>query len=267
MPTVKKAESTSAVGWERLLRSRRLARKVLLAAGTLSLLTIAAVIMLAIAVVTLFRAGRLYAEVMAKWLSRAILGMWGVRLEVHQDEPFPETQTIYVSNHSSTLDMFVMVALGLPNARFVGAQDVGGFLRWMAPIGVISHVMETLWAPPPSKPADRARWFQRTERLLRRTGNSVYLSPEGERVTTGRLGRFNEDTFRLAMNLGAPIVPFYIDIPREIDPGKGFDALPGTVHVHVQPAISTRGWTLENLESNTEMVRDIFVKIQKQLRA
>ncbi len=267
MTTVKKAEWTSTVGWERLLRSRRLARKVLLAAATLSLLTIAAVIMLAIAVVTLFRAGRLYAEVMAKWLSRAVLGMWGVRVEVHQDEPFPETQTIYVSNHSSTLDMFVMVALGLPNTRFVGAQDVGGFLRWMAPIGVISYVMGTLWAPPPSRPADRARWFQRTERLLRRTGDSVYLSPEGERVTTGRLGRFNKDNFHLAANLGAPIVPFYIDIPREIDPGKGFDTLPGTVHVHVQPAISTRGWTLENLESNTEMVRDIFVKIQKELRA
>lgn len=267
MTAGKKVEWTSTVGRARLSRSRRLARKVLLAAATLLLLTIAAFIMLAVAMVTLFRAGRLYSEVMAKWLSRAILRIWDVRVEVHQDEPFPETQTIYVSNHSSTLDMFVMVTLGLPNTRFVGAQDVGGFLRWMAPIGIISYVMGTLWAPPPSKPADRARWFQGTESLLRRTGGSVYLSPEGERVTTGRLGRFNEDNFHLAANLGAPIVPFYIDIPREIDPGKGFDALPGTIHVHVHPAISTRGWTLENLESNTEMVRDIFVKSQKELRA
>jgi 1-acyl-sn-glycerol-3-phosphate acyltransferase len=251
----------------RLLRSRRLARKVLLAAATLSLLTIAAVVILIIAMVTVFRAGRLYAEVMAKWFSRAVLRMWGVRVEVHQEQPFSETQTIYVSNHSSTLDMFVMVALGLPNTRFVGAEDLGGFLRWMAPLGIISYVMGTLWAPPWSKPADRARWFQRTEFLLRRTGGSIYLSPEGERVTTGRLGRFNQDNFQLAANLGAPIVPFYIDIPREIDPGKGFDTLPGTVHVYVQPAISTHGWTPENLESNTEMVRDIFVKIQKELRA
>ncbi len=172
----------------RLLRSRRLARKVLLAAATLLLLTIAAVVVLAVAIATLFRAGRLYAEVMAKWLSRAVLWMWGVRLAVHQDQPFPETQAVYMSNHSSTLDMFVMIALGLPNTRFVGAEDLGGFLRWMAPLGIISYVMGTLWAPPWSKPADRARWFQRTEGLLRRTGGSVYLSPEGERVTTGRLG-------------------------------------------------------------------------------
>jgi len=119
----------------RLLRSRGLARKVLLAAATLLLLTIAAVVVLAVAIATLFRAGRLYAEVMAKWLSRAVLWMWGVRLAVHQDQPFPETQTVYMSNHSSTLDMFVMVGLGLPNTRFVGAEDLGGFLRWMAPLG------------------------------------------------------------------------------------------------------------------------------------
>src|ERR1700737_2077638 len=71
----------------RLLRSRRLARKVLLAAATLSLLTIAAVVILIIAMVTLFRAGRLYAEVMAKWFSRAVLRMWGVRVEVRDGRP------------------------------------------------------------------------------------------------------------------------------------------------------------------------------------
>src|SRR5260370_20720752 len=81
----------------RLLRSRRLARKVLLAAVTLLLLTIAAVVVLAVAIATLFRAGRFYAEVIAKWLSRAVLWMWGVRLEVHQDQPFPETQTVDMS--------------------------------------------------------------------------------------------------------------------------------------------------------------------------
>jgi 1-acyl-sn-glycerol-3-phosphate acyltransferase len=221
--------------------------------------------MLAVAMVTLFGARRLYSEIIAKWLSRAVLRMWGVGVDVHQAEPFPATQTIYVSNHSSTLDMFVLVALGLPRTRFVGAADVGGFLRWMAPLGIISYVMGALWAPPPSKPAERARWFQETECLLRRTGDSVYLSPEGERVTTGRLGRFNNDTLYLAAKLGAPIVPVYLDIPREIDPGKGFDARPGTIHVYVQPAISACGWTLQNLEPKAETVRDLFLRIQSQL--
>lgn len=238
---------------------RRRARTGLLAAATLSLLTIAAVVTLAVATLTLYRARRFYAEVMARWLSRVILAMWGVRVEVHRAEPFPGTQTIYVSNHSSTLDMFVLVLLGLPSTRFVGAEDLSGFLRWMAPLGIISHAMGTLWAPPPSTPVERARWFQRTERLLRRTGDSLYLSPEGARVTTGRLGPFNHDNFQLAANLAAPIVPLYIEIPRDIDPGRGFNARPGTVHVHILPALSTRGWTPESLARHTATLRDVFV--------
>lgn len=238
-----------------------MSRRVFLASATLTLLTIGAAIMLAIGVVTLFRARRLYGEVVARRLSCTVLWMWGVRLDVRQGQPFPESQTVYISNHSSTLDMFVLVALGLPNTRFVGAQDLDGFLRWMAPLGVFSSMLGTLWAPPPSRPAARARWFQSTERLLRRTGGSIYLSPEGERVTTGRLGPFNADNFQLAMRLGASIVPLYIHIPRDIDPGKGFDARPGTVRVQVLPSISTRGWTLESLDANTDMIRDMFVRV------
>ncbi|HEV8584413.1 MAG TPA: lysophospholipid acyltransferase family protein [Methylomirabilota bacterium] len=249
------------------MKNGRAIRAVLLAAATLALLTISAVLLLAVAVVTSFTARRLYSEVIAGRLSRAVLRMWGVRLEVYQTEPFAETQTVYVSNHSSTLDMFVLVALGLPRTRFVGAQDLDGFLRWMAPLGIFTTLMGTRWAPPPSKPAERARWFGATEGLLRRTGDSIYLSPEGERVTTGRLGPFNADNFQLAASLGAPIVPLYIEIPRDIDPGRGFNALPGTVRVHVQPAISTRGWTPDRLAANSGEIRDMFVRIHEACHA
>jgi 1-acyl-sn-glycerol-3-phosphate acyltransferase len=56
---------------------------------------------------------------------------------------------------------------------------------------------------------------------LERTGESVYLSPEGERVTGGRVGHFNKGAFHLATDLHAPIVPLFLRIPRAMDPGKG----------------------------------------------
>ena len=65
----------------------------------------------------LFRTRRLYARVATR-TARAVLRLWGLRLVVHQDEPFPTGQVVYVSNHSSTIDLFVLVALGLPNTRF-----------------------------------------------------------------------------------------------------------------------------------------------------
>lgn len=240
----------------------RRGRMLLLALASLTLITVAAVAMLGVALPTFFKARRFYSEVMAKGLGRAILWLWGVRVLLHQDQPFPQTQTIYISNHTSTLDMFILLALGLPNTRFF----LSGFLRKFVPLGMIGTLMGIFWTSPQEQPNKRIQCFREAERILRRTGESVYLSPEGQRVTTGQIGHFNKGAFHLATNLGVPIVPFYIQIPRCVDPGIGIDAQPGRVHVYVKPTILTRGWKLGDLERNRRVVREMFVGFQEELK-
>ncbi|NQT38368.1 MAG: 1-acyl-sn-glycerol-3-phosphate acyltransferase [Planctomycetes bacterium] len=231
--------------------------------ATTTLMCGGAAVMLAVAVLTLFRARRFYAEVIAKWLARAILWSAGVRIVVHQEHPFGEQQTIYVSNHTSTLDMFVLLALGLPNARYF----MGGFLRKIIPLGIVTHVIGTFHTPFQSQPKKRVRCFQNAERVLRRTGESVYLSPEGRRITDGTIGHFNKGAFHLATNLQVPLLPLYIDVPPQINPGMSYCRMvPGTVDVYVLPAISKEGWKLEELIENKESVRDVFVRFQDELR-
>jgi len=229
-------------------------RLVALFAVSAVLMTITAIALLPIAMLTLFHARRLYASVATR-LARVILRVWGVRLIVHQDRPFPAGQTVYVSNHSSTLDVFVLVALGLPNTRFF----LSGFLRKYVPFGIIAHLMGTFFTVPQDRPADRVRIFQRADRILRRTRESVYLSPEGGRIATGDIGHFNKGAFHLATSLKAPIVPLYFQIPIEIDPGLGYDMQPGIVQVYVKPPIDTHNWRIEDLEQNKERVREMFV--------
>jgi len=221
--------------------------------------TTGAAVMLLIAMATAFRARRLYARC-ATAISRAVLRMYGIRLRVHRPTLWPTGPVVYVSNHTSTLDLFVLVALGLPNTRFF----LSGFLRRIVPLGVISWLMGTFFTVPQSRPAERSRIFQEAESTLRRTGESVYLSPEGERITTGQVGHFNKGAFHLATNLGAPIVPMFIQIPATVDPRKGFDARPGVIDVHVMPAVDTTGWTLEQLIENKESIRNIFVRFQEE---
>jgi 1-acyl-sn-glycerol-3-phosphate acyltransferase len=211
-------------------------------------------VLVPVGLATAFRARWIYARV-AQRAAIVILWLYGVRLRVQQDRPFPRSQTIYISNHSSTIDLFALVALGLPNCRFF----LSGFLRKYIPFGFIAWMMGTFFTVPQDRPEERRAIFARAERTLRRTGESVYLSPEGGRVTTGEIGHFNKGAFHLATNLRVPIVPLYFEIPHQMDPGRGYDARAGLVTVHVLPEIDTNTWILEDLLLNTARVREIFL--------
>jgi 1-acyl-sn-glycerol-3-phosphate acyltransferase len=232
------------------------ARFVMLSTASIVLLTVVAIVMFLVACVTGFQTQRWLREVAARQLSLAILFIWGVRVELHQAEPWPSTQVIYISNHTSTLDLFILMSLGLSNTRYF---LFGKVRRWCVPLGVIGYLIGVFWTCPQDQPTNRVRCFQSAERVLRRTKESVYLSPEGDRVTTGLIGPFNKGAFHLATNLRVPFVPLYIQIPRSVDPGRGLNARPGTVHVFVKPSIPTTDWTLEMLERNREAVRGMFV--------
>ena len=237
-------------------RSSRL-RIVTLASMAAGLVTLAPIVLVPIGVVTGFRARRLYAAI-ARATSLGVLRLFGVRLRVHQEAPFPSTQTVYISNHTSTLDPIILVALCLPNCRFF----LSGFLQKIVPLGLIARMMGTFFTVPQNRPAERTRIFERAERVLRRTRESVYLSPEGGRITTSRIGHFNKGAFHLATNLRAPIVPMYFLTPSEIDPGLRFDARPGTVGVYVPPAIAPPGGG--STMPPTARVRDLFVRVMRR---
>ena len=74
--------------------------------------------MLVVAIPTLFLARRFYSEVIGRWIGRTVLRIWGIDYARHHSEPLPDRQTIYISNHTSTLDVMLLIALGLPRARF-----------------------------------------------------------------------------------------------------------------------------------------------------
>jgi 1-acyl-sn-glycerol-3-phosphate acyltransferase len=216
-------------------------------------------VMLFVGALTFFRARGIY-RWMAQSLSRSILWVYGIRIRAHHPAPLPCVQTVFVSNHTSSLDLFILVALGLPNSRFF----LSGFLRKLVPLAIISWLLGTFFTVPQDRRRERVRIFQRAERVLRRTGESVYLSPEGARVTTGEIGHFNKGAFHLATNLQAPIVPFYIRIPAEVDPRLGFDARPGIVDVFFLPAIETRHWRTAELSENTAYVRAILTRAHRE---
>jgi 1-acyl-sn-glycerol-3-phosphate acyltransferase len=227
------------------------------------ILTIGSIVALVAAVLTLGQARRFYSEVIGRWIGRAILRVSGVGYRVHGQPALPSVQTIYISNHTSTLDVFLLIALGLPRTRFF----LSGFLRRVVPLGIIGGVIRVFWTVPQEYPNRRRQIFKRADRILRRTGDSVYLSPEGMRVTTGEIGWFNKGAFHLATSLHAQIVPIYFSIPAEINPGMGYEAKPGITDIYFLPPIDTSAWTLADLEHNRDAVRDLFIRVHAAMRS
>ena len=230
-------------------------------------MTVTALVLVPIGAVTLFRARQFYSWI-ASVAAQMILHLHGVRVRVHGRPGsdgaaiFPRGQTVYISNHTSTLDLFILAALGLPNCRFF----LSGFLRKWIPLGIITWMMGTFFTVPQDRPEERRRIFARASEVLRRTGESVYLSPEGGRITTGDIGPFNKGAFHLATVLRAPIVPLYFHIPRQIDPGLGYRAGRGTVDVHVLPPVHTHDWKVSDVVENKEKVRAILLRTHEGLR-
>ena len=225
-------------------------------------ITLASVGVLFAGLVTLFRARWLYSAI-ARLAARAVLAIYGVSVRVQGQLPFPRTQTVYISNHTSTLDLFVLVALGLPNCRFF----LSGYLKKFVPLGIIAWAIGTFFTVPQDRPDERTRIFKRAADTLRRTGESVYLSPEGARITTGQIGHFNKGAFHMATDLHVPIVAMYFHIPKAMDPGLGYGARRGTVTVHVLPEIDTGTWTVDKLMTNKERVRETFVRVHRELQS
>jgi 1-acyl-sn-glycerol-3-phosphate acyltransferase len=212
------------------------------------------VVMLLVAMLTLFQARRFYAEVLARGLARLGFLLFGVRIVEHREQPLPRGQVVFIANHWSLLDPFVVIALGLPNCRYV----MSGFLRVVLPFALIAYLAGTFWTPRQRHPERRTRLFQYAATVLRRTGESVFLTPEGQTCWV-----FNKGAFHLATSLEVPLVPIVIAIDPEVDPGPlfggtGFDIRAGRIDVYFKPIIDTRGWTVADVEWNRDRVREMY---------
>lgn len=206
-------------------------------------------------VVRLLFGRRAAAEKLGAWAASVVLGLAGISVEVRAPVfPLPERRVVYVSNHTSSIDLFVLLSLGLPRAWFFMKRGA-----WVFPPGaIVAMCVGTFFTVPQAYTEKRRELFAAACEVLRKTGDAVYLSPEGTRVTTGSVGPFNKGAFHLAAALGAPMVPLYLEIPKSDNPGKSW-VMPRTkVIVHVLPDVDTSDWRPETARAHADHVRGVY---------
>lgn len=206
---------------------------------------------------------RICQEQIGGWAGSSMLRLLGVSMNVHGTVPDMSGPCFYMANHSSSLDLPILMALRLPDARTFLKER----FRLYGPLGLVGMLTGTLYTAPQEQHARRVERFKRAEEILRSSGCSAFGSPEGTRVTGPEIGPFNRGVFHIVTNLKLPIVPILILIPQDSDPGRSISVdAPGEVHVYIGEPIDTRHWREDEIDANKETVRAHFVAWNKTLR-
>ena len=178
----------------------------------------------------------------------------GVKLNVVGEENlWAERPAVFLFNHQSQLDVFVLGALLRKNFTGVAKKSLEKD-PFFAPVGWLADVAYI----------DRANNAKAREELkpvveALRSGRSIAIAPEGTRSPTPRLLPFKKGPFHMAMQAGVPLVPIVMRNCGELMASHSYVIHPGVVDVAVLPPIPTDGWSAADLDSNVRSVRQLYL--------
>jgi 1-acyl-sn-glycerol-3-phosphate acyltransferase len=188
---------------------------------------------------------------LARFWSRLVLGVPGVKLEVVQRAPLdPKRPYIVMANHASMIDIWaVFLAVPIP-LRFIAKKQLGAIplFGWAMRAGRFIFIDR-------QNAASARRSIDEAARRIA-AGQSVVIFPEGTRTRDGRLNPFKKGGFHLALDSGADIVPVAIHGTRALMPRGSALIRAGTVRVEIGAPISTAGLASGDRDGLVVRVRD-----------
>jgi 1-acyl-sn-glycerol-3-phosphate acyltransferase len=147
------------------------------------------------------RSGRSYLWLAKTW-SKIFLALYGIRVVTRGTENIqPGKAAVYIANHSSYVDIPVLLASVPDNIRLVLRNTLTRIPIWgwaliFSPFLIIDR----------SNPSNAKRTLSQAVETIRR-GAAVLLFPEGTRTNDGVMHEFKRGAFNMAANAGAIIVP------------------------------------------------------------
>lgn len=228
----------------------RLAFGFFIVAGCAVILIFVMILMIPFRVARI-RAGNIYGHIVGR--SVLWVGRW-----VPQKQGFERLDrfvpAIYVSNHTSAMDIFSGMWLCPIGGCAVAKKEIArvpffGQAYWLAGHLLIDR-------------GDRdsaIAGMRDTAQIVKRAGLSIWMWPEGTRSRDGRLGRFKKGFAHMALATGLPIRPILVHDAHVYWPARSFRLSPGTLRMELLDDIDTSDWSLENLDRHIESVRQVFI--------
>ncbi|HKJ33188.1 MAG TPA: lysophospholipid acyltransferase family protein, partial [Balneolales bacterium] len=143
-------------------------------------------------------------ENFGKIIGRGVLATAGIKMDIKQIGEPVDQPVIYLINHSSTLDMFVIIGLGLPRVRFLAKYE----LQFNPIFYLVGNLTGQIFIVR-QKSEKAIQKIKKAYKKIKRNRLSILVAPEGSRKHEGIIGPFKKGAFRMAMDLNYPIVPIY----------------------------------------------------------
>lgn len=160
---------------------------------------------------------------------------------------------IYVSNHTSPLDIFLGIWLSPFGTCGVAKKEV----VWYPFFGQLYWVSGHLRLDRANR--ERAvEALKGTAEIMKTHGLGVWIWPEGTRARDGRLLPFKKGFAHLALATRLPVVPVVVTGAHKGWEKGSMLMRPCTVQVKVMPPISTKDWTLADIDAHVAEVREVF---------
>jgi 1-acyl-sn-glycerol-3-phosphate acyltransferase len=148
---------------------------------------------------------------------------------------------VVISNHQSYYDIFLIYGwLGI-DIKWVMKKE----LAKIPGLGIGSKKVGHIFLDRSNKRIALESLNEAKKKLTK--GTSVVIFPEGTRSKTGQMDRFKRGAFRLALDLGLPILPITISGTKNILPTGTINILPGKVTMIVHEPINIHSYSEETL--------------------
>jgi len=185
----------------------------------------------------------------AGWVKLAIWGAWhiaGVRYRVQGWENLPDGPVILAPKHQSAWETLAFVALMPRPLCYVFKRE----LLWVPFFGWALGRLDMVHIDRSRRTEAWNRVAEQGRRLLQQ-GHWIIMFPEGTRTPRGEQGIYKSGATRLAVQLGAPVVPIAVTSAR-CWPRRSFVLRPGTIDVSIGRPIPSAGRQADELMQEVE---------------
>ena len=175
--------------------------------------------------------------------------------EVHRSPGFdPQRTCFFMVNHVNLFDPF-MLYCAIP--QYVRGWELESHFK-IPVYGWLMKRFGNVPVPDVRRPSDLKRMWRLTQDAID-GGTSLIIFPEAKRTRDGHVDAFQDGGFRVAQQLGIPIVPVSLVGSFQPSSAPATGCLwPATVTVHLHDTIETKGMTKEDVPALRDRVREII---------